>query len=169
MAQLAEILPLERQRPIYPGDTRRGIFYFDSNVHQMCFPGTNWSSPGIGQVLPWYWKSMYLLLEPILNRPSSQIPQCICCISHNAPFRTEMCTCLFSMVLNRPNSHIPQCICPKSNNASFRTEMCTFLLWMVHCGIWNRCIVVFVRLVSCYTHTMDMVRCGYLGCLSCVD
>ena len=26
-----------------------------------------------------------------LNRPISQIPQCICSISHNTPFRTEMC------------------------------------------------------------------------------
>ena len=28
----------------------------------------------------------------------SQIPQCICSLSHNAPFRTEMCTFLFWMV-----------------------------------------------------------------------
>ena len=27
-----------------------------------------------------------------VNRPISQIPQCTCSISHNAPFRTEMCT-----------------------------------------------------------------------------
>ena len=31
------------------------------------------------------------------NRPISQIPECICSISHNAPFRTEMCTFLFWM------------------------------------------------------------------------
>ena len=32
------------------------------------------------------------------NRPTSQIPQCICPISHNSPFRTEMYTFLFWMV-----------------------------------------------------------------------
>ena len=32
------------------------------------------------------------------NRPISQIPQCTCPISHNTPFRTEMCTFLFWMV-----------------------------------------------------------------------
>ena len=41
----------------------------------------------------------------------------------------------------------PHCISPISNNAPFRTEMCTFLFWMVHCGIWEKCIVGFVRLV----------------------
>ena len=51
------------------------------------------------------------------------------------------------MLSNRPNSQTPQCICSISHNVSFRTEMCTFLFWMVHCGIWNRCIVRFVRLV----------------------
>ena len=33
-----------------------------------------------------------------LNWPYSQIPQCTYSISHNAPFRTEMCTFLFWMV-----------------------------------------------------------------------
>ena len=32
------------------------------------------------------------------NRPISQIPPSICFISHNAPFRTEICTFLFWMV-----------------------------------------------------------------------
>ena len=31
------------------------------------------------------------------NRPISQIPQCTCPISHNAPYRTEICTFLFWM------------------------------------------------------------------------
>ena len=30
----------------------------------------------------------------IFNRPISQTPECTCFISHNAPFRTEMCTFL---------------------------------------------------------------------------
>ena len=29
--------------------------------------------------------------------------------------------------------------------------MCTFLFWMVYCGIWDRCILRFVRLISYYT------------------
>ena len=33
----------------------------------------------------------------IFNWPNSQIPQCTCSISDNAPFRTEMCTFLFWM------------------------------------------------------------------------
>ena len=33
------------------------------------------------------------------NRPISQIPHCTCPITHNASFRTEMCTFLFWMVL----------------------------------------------------------------------
>ena len=32
------------------------------------------------------------------NRPISQFMECACSISHNAPFRTEMCTFLFWMV-----------------------------------------------------------------------
>ena len=50
---------------------------------------------------------------------------------------------------NRPISLILQCTCPISHNAPFRTERCTFLFWMVHCGIWDRCIVGFVNLVYC--------------------
>ena len=34
---------------------------------------------------------------PYLNWPNSQIPECTCSISQNAPFRTEMCTFLFWM------------------------------------------------------------------------
>ena len=43
---------------------------------------------------------------------------------------------------------LSQCTCSISHNTPFRTEMCTFLFWMVHCGIWNRCIVGFVNLVN---------------------
>ena len=45
------------------------------------------------------------------------------------------------------NSQIPQCTFFISHNAPFKTEMCIFLFWMVHCGIWNRCIAGFVKLV----------------------
>ena len=42
------------------------------------------------------------------------------------------------------------CTCSIFHNASFRTEMCTFLFWMLHCGIWDRCILGFVNIqVNC--------------------
>ena len=44
-------------------------------------------------------------------------------------------------IVNWQVLQIPECTSPISNNTSFRTEMCTFLFWMVHCGIWNRCIL----------------------------
>ena len=50
---------------------------------------------------------------------------------------------------DQPNSQIPECTCSISHNAPFRTEMCTFLFWMERCGIWNRCILGFVKLVYC--------------------
>ena len=49
---------------------------------------------------------------------------------------------------NRPKSHIPQCTCPTSHNAPLGTELCIFLFSMVHCGIWDRYIVGYVRLVN---------------------
>ena len=51
----------------------------------------------------------------ICNRPISQIPECICDISHNAPF------------CNR-NVHMSAHFCYK----------------MVHCGVWHRYILGFV-------------------------
>ena len=45
-----------------------------------------------------------------------------------------------------PKSQIPEWTCSISHNATFRTEMCAFLFWMVHRGIWHRCIPGFVRL-----------------------
>ena len=38
--------------------------------------------------------------------------------------------------------HIPEC--------SIQNRMCTFLFWMEHSGIWNRCILGFVKLVYWY-------------------
>ena len=56
---------------------------------------------------------------------------------------------------NWPSSQILECTCSISHNAPFRTEMCTFLFWMGHCGIWNRCILGFVKLV--YSITINRV------------
>ena len=109
---------------------------------------------------PWWLKDIRSALI-WCNRPISQIPQCTSPISHNALFRTEMCTFLFWMmhcgisniyihiyIYERPYSQIPKFNCPISNNALFRTQMCTFLFWMMHWGISDRCIVGFINLVS---------------------
>ena len=42
---------------------------------------------------------------------------------------------------NRPNL--------QSHSAPFRTEIRTFLIWMEHCGIWNKCVLGFVKLIDC--------------------
>ena len=57
---------------------------------------------------------------------------------------------------NRPILQIPQRTSPIFHNAPFRTEMCLFLFWMAQCGIWDWCIVGFVRLV-CWGST-DQLR-----------
>ena len=48
-----------------------------------------------------------------------------------------------------PNLQLLECTCSLSHNVPFRTEICTFLFWMEHCGIWNRRILGFVKLVYC--------------------
>ena len=59
----------------------------------------------------------------------------------------------------------PQCSCPISYNAPFRTEMCTFLFRMMHCRIWDSCIVRFVKLVSSMRslHWVSEAVWGYLA------
>ena len=52
-----------------------------------------------------------------------------------------------NMLDNWPNSQIPQYTCPISHNAPFRTEMCSFLFTMVHCGIWDRCIMGIATMI----------------------
>ena len=44
-----------------------------------------------------YVVTYFICSFPNFNRPTSQIPDCTGFISHNAPFRTEMCTFLFWM------------------------------------------------------------------------
>ena len=48
----------------------------------------------------------------------------------------------------RPNSQIPQCTSPICHNVPFKSAMCIFLFWMVHCGLWDRCIVCIVWFVN---------------------
>ena len=66
-----------------------------------------------------------------------------------------------SAIYIRPNSQIPQCTCPTSHNAPFRTEMCAFLFWMVHCGIWDRCIVgLWIWSILPLHKLRNFVSCG---------
>ena len=63
------------------------------------------------------------------NPPNSQIPQCTRSISHNAPFRTAMCTFLLWMVYCG--------ICNRSMAVFFRSVyhyMCTRLCYAVLCS-----------------------------------
>ena len=59
----------------------------------------------------------------------------------------------------------PHCTCPIPHNAPFRTEMYTFLFRIVHYGIWNRCIVGFVRLIFyiwcnwCWSSLVQVMAC----------
>ena len=112
--------------------------------------------------------SLTVFVTDLHDWPNSQIPRCTSCISHNAPFRTEMCTFLFWMVhcgickrcivgfvrlvycqQQTDFTNPTMCLFHILQYTPFRT-MCTFLFWMVHCGIWNRCIVEFVSLFCCH-------------------
>ena len=48
----------------------------------------------------------------------------------------------------RPNSQMTQCTSPICHNVPFKSAMCIFLFWMVHCGLWDRCIVCIVWFVN---------------------
>ena len=75
--------------------------------------------------LRWQWKDSYL--KNGSKRPISQIPQCMRQMSHNAPFcNRNVHTCTFLL----------------QNDA----------LWdmgLLHCGIWDWCIMGFVKWVNC--------------------
>ena len=64
---------------------------------------------------------------------------------------------VFPFFYNRPIQQIPQCTCSISHNTPFRREMCTFLFWMVHGGLWNKCIMGFV---NCVGHFLLGVYCN---------
>ena len=74
-----------------------------------------------------------------LNRPMSQISQCIRQISHNTTF------------CNR-NVHTYAHVCYK----------------IVHCGIWYLCIVVFMRPVSYVLFLCTRLSIG-LSCMYCIE
>ena len=49
---------------------------------------------------------------------------------------------------NWPKLQIPKCTCSILHNATFRTEMFTLLFWLEQYGIWNICILWFVKLFN---------------------
>ena len=66
------------------------------------------------------------------------------------------CFCFCLSYSYWPNSQIPECTCSMSHNAPFGTEMFTFQFWMVYSGMWNRCVMGFVRLVHCLSISMSI-------------
>ena len=62
------------------------------------------------------------------------------------------------MVSPWPISQIPQSTPSVSHNTPFRTEMNTFLFWMVYFGIWDRCIVGFVKLIFWWCTELSQCR-----------
>ena len=70
--------------------------------------------------------------------------------------------CLVYNDCNWPNSQIPECTSYTSHNTPFRTEICTFLFWMEHFGIWNRCILGFVKLVYCFAPILTFGHTIYI-------
>ena len=91
---------------------------FCLNILEVCSYGCNWEWISNGSEIACHRAGDKSLPEPVMpsNRPISQIPQCIRLISHNAPF------------CNR-NVHTCAHCCNR----------------IVHCGIWNWCIVGSVR------------------------
>ena len=81
--------------PIFPCDlnSMRILICSDTNCINVINPfSTTWYLQCIG-LCKIQWQSD----GQEWNLPNSQIPECTCAISHNAPFRTEMCTFLFWM------------------------------------------------------------------------
>ena len=68
------------------------------------------------------------------------------------------------IVLNHKSQNAP--VPYPTVQLSEQQEMCTFLFWMLHHGIWNRCLLGFVRLVYFnnlgYFSIKNDVKCKYM-------
>ena len=53
---------------------------------------------------------------------------------------------------------------PISQSALFGTQMCIFLFYMVHCGIWDRCIVIFMKFWLLKPHKRLEMWCLATSC-----
>ena len=61
---------------------------------------------------------------------------------------------------------ILQCTYSISHHTPFISEMCIFLFWMVYFGIWNSCIVGFVKLINVLSERRGKVRNYLTKCQS---
>ena len=78
----------------------RDFTVYQQQVITLAMYGTNWSFCVTGAKWGLYWFLYCQQWErSIFIWPNSPIPQRTCSISHNATFRTEMCTLLFWMML----------------------------------------------------------------------
>ena len=86
---------------------------------------------------------MFGIFVYISNNEWKVFPELVCkCWRFKHPGTTDILP-----KCNWHNSQIPQFTWSISHNVPFRMEICMFLFWMVHCGIFNRCIVGIVRCV----------------------
>ena len=108
--------------------------------------------PSVRLTIAWCHFSIYCSFHSIWLRQNCQCAQCK--QAHSGQRLQDPVNLLPKYTATQGNlqgepnwtiSQIPQCTCPISYNAPFRTEMCTFRFWMVHCGIWNRCIMGFAN------------------------
>ena len=97
-----------------------------------------------------------------------QIAWQLVCIEQPHRFNIALVTSVIVFACNRPISQIPQCITQIShNNAPFckrNVHMCAhFCYKMLHCGIWHRCILEFVKWVyyKCVVSGTTNVGSGY--------
>ena len=66
---------------------------------------------------------------------------------------------------DRAISQIPEYTCSISHKTPFRTEMCTFLFWNLHCGIWMRCILGYVKLTYYHIVMTVLFTPGNIFCI----
>ena len=69
----------------------------------------------------------------------------------NLDYMVQPLTCYCIIHWHCPNrliSQTPQCTCLISHNVPLRKEMCTFLFWIVHWGMWDKCMVGLMTLVN---------------------
>ena len=109
--------------------------------------------PALIQIMAWRRPGDKPLSEPMMVRLPTHIcvtrPQWVNhCFIHRAWLghqNLKLCWKFPLFSADWPNFPNPTMHLSLSHHAPFRTEMCSFLFWIVHCGIWDRCIVRFVR------------------------
>ena len=80
--------------------------------------------------------------NPRVNR--EKMTQVNCSVDVEISLEISLTSIILNHLTHFPNPKMHLTI---SHNAPFRKEMCTFMFWMAHCGVWNGCILGFVKLV----------------------